>query len=278
MSSEEFGITELSVHVAAINKTLEEVPVTCQICNFMSTSIEMWLNHFETCEPTSEPTSEHTSEPTSAFTCKLCSFGTNVQHKLREHVYHIHQSAHGCSYCVQWFYTAAELQEHIESKCDIEVLRVNIESYEKYIDPNDNLRCILCNRNFIGTTSLHTHIGRAHKPKNFRCKRCSGTFCSTVSCKQHFRDKICDENGKIRKRQHFKCEGCSDVFSTKVGRALHLIKSPCGNDSAKPIKKRHNRRKYKKYQCERCLSVFNYITNFKRHVASNKCSNTTQIS
>jgi len=195
-----FNTKELYVHVADIHKTHEKVPVLCEICNIIYASFQIYIDHFKI--------------RNHIYTCKHCSFKFDEERQLRLHVRRAHESMHECSNCTKWFYTSTELQDHIELKCDVKVLRDVVDDYEKYIDPNDGLTCRECDITFINVESLHTHIGKMHKYKNYQCKRCSSQFCSKISMRQHFRDNICSSTGRIRKLKSYRCGRCTTKFTS----------------------------------------------------------------
>ena len=140
----------------------------------------------------------------------------------------------------------------------------------KEIQPNKNLKCHLCYKNFSGKSHLKLHIKTVHEgQKNFQCQHCDRKFSQSYNLTNHIQvihNKIrkfkCDQCYKIfglkgnlqnhQKRIHgkkdFKCTFCSRTFGVMFQLKIHM---------------QNNHEGLKKFKCEFCGKRFGYLINLK---------------
>lgn len=92
------------------------------------------------------------------------------------------------------------------------------EDFSEYIDPTNKKRCLKCEKEFQGNSSLKAHIRFGHiNPRSFLCTdpNCGAKFDSKGSLKQHIERCHCDPRNK------FSCDQCSASFKKKDGLSWH---------------------------------------------------------
>jgi len=246
--NEKFTQKQLHDHVVTVHKSEIDIPVTCEQCNREFASFEKYVTHFD-----NRPHDVTVSiKRKNMYICKICSFVAKTDNKLRVHVRHTHESMHPCSICIAWFYSSAELQEHQESKCTIEIIE----------------------RKFKRMSFLYAHKGALRQNKNYRCKLCLSEFCSVITVRQHFRNKSCA--GKIRKNKQYQCPGCSTMFCSIPSLRQHIRLNICG-DRKTVAKHKDKNHEDKRYECKRCLGTFHTLAGLKSHIRCNKCNKCNNV-
>ena len=232
--------------VVKMKENLPKVVYDCNMCSYVSTSLEMINNH--------KIIHDHSKK----FTCDTCDFSTSKTRLYQDHKREHMHSENVCSFC-GWM---CELSEEPSTAFQ--------EHLAKHSGPEPYF-CTVCDLRFKTKTKLQLHTPKHSKIKPFVCDQCGASFKWKHALKNHMivhkksKDYLCDFCGfstahksqmtahrLIHTGETFKCSepGCTFIATRKNYLRYHMLT----HTHEKP------------HQCEVCGQSFSLIKNMKRHM------------
>ena len=237
--------------------------------------------------------SDKTKELTCILKCSSCSFETNSQGNLDEHIKGEHSFS--CEHCDDKLPTSSALDEHLKAKhiipctkCDTLTILSQSEltihmkachefpcdmcttmfatvseltEHKKIVHTNS---CNHCNNTYTNLSDLEDHMDKCHK---LPCTMCSETFTNVGQLLEHHKDN-----------HEFKCDHCLVSYENKHELDKHVLEThlihciDCdsifpANTDMDDHRACHHAKNTSSYvlKCSVCDAVFNDTQDLKEH-------------
>lgn len=153
----------------------------CMACEFKTTDMKLFQNHYEQCKPvTSQTTTTHQQVVQTGFRCKICKKLFASMQALKQHNVEKHSST-------------TILMEQTKLADDSSKMDRLMTQYA----------CTLCKFETTDKRQYDEHLKKHGKLKPFKCRICSGRFETREQASIH---------AKTHQPEYFKCGSCSASF------------------------------------------------------------------